>query len=285
MDMSIPQTRAVVQRVEAPLVTGYSLITWANIYDMLPSGGHLSDLTAWRDLETEADHVAATTAAKAGSVCNMVESLLELLAKGMLESTGRPTTTANIVTASLLSHNLSGLRCSYLLARQGYYIHATSLLRVVYENWIAVQFLTLHPDKAKLWLCGSAKTPSHSEMLKGVASVDEDLKPRAKELHQSLCKAAHSTAFSVVPNLDPGSSSVFIGAQYKPDFFRSYAYLACSLAAFTADEIAVVIPPHDPWRAERDSLMAVVSAFMDAENVAAGIDVTAKTTRTDNTRG
>jgi hypothetical protein len=114
--------------------------------------------------------------------------------------------------------------------------------------------------------------------LKAIDSVTEDLKPRAKELYHSLCKSAHSTAFAVLPNLDFGNSSVFIGAQYKPAFFRSYAYFACMLAAFTADEVARVMPPHAPWHAERDSLMAVVSAFMDAENVEAGMGISGSKT-------
>lgn len=219
-------------------------------------------------LETEAAAITVTTKQESPRVCDIIESSLELLTDGLGIGKSQPTTKASIVTAALLSHNLGALRCSYLLAQQGYYTHATSLLRTVYENWISIQYVTLFPLEARLWLQDGEETPRHGEMLTKL-TWNDDQKKHARVLYTNLCKFAHSTSLLVLPSLDPASSSVFFGAQYKPLFFRSYAYFASMLTAFTLDEVAPKVDTGSQWHTKRAELMSVVSGFMEEENKAA----------------
>ena len=72
----------------------------------------------------------------------------------------------------ILSGNFATLKCSVDLAIRGYYRQALNLLRIVYENWIAIHYLSRCPNKADLWLRLSKKNqpPGHAAMLMQLGS-------------------------------------------------------------------------------------------------------------------
>ena len=224
-------------------------------------------LSTWHTLEAKALAVTQVTRSHSASVCQLIESSISLLVKGLLSAYPQPSNDQNKVTAGLLSSNINALTCSHVLAQQGYYVQSIAQLRNVYENWIAIQYLTVKPTSANLWLSPTRKAPGHKEMLEAISwEADDDLKDKAKELYHLLCRFAHTSFVHVLSNVGNKGTNICFGPHYDESSFRNYAFLSSFLIEFTIDKVAIKVNPDQPWHADRERLLVELESFIDEEN-------------------
>ena len=97
-------------------------------------------MNTWDDFENEARIVEKTTIDQDRETVILLKTSIGLFADGFSASKGSSDTTdATLVKMSLLSQNFGSLKCSADAALRGYYVQSMNLLRIVYENWVALE--------------------------------------------------------------------------------------------------------------------------------------------------
>jgi hypothetical protein len=223
--------------------------------------------SSWDSLDAEADRVASTTNQQAAGTCSLLKKAISVLADGFTEAEVKGTDSA-CAQAGLFSQNLNSLKCSADLSMRGYYTQSTGLLRGIYENWIAFHYLAECPLKANLWLEKNKRPPSHSDMLSALGPNFVEDKSDAREWYGTLCRFAHTDALVVLPHLGSqnGESCAFIGANYKPDLFRTCAYTISLFTSIMLREISKMIPAHSAWQQRYNAAIEALLQFIENEN-------------------
>ena len=223
--------------------------------------------STWHSLDAEAERVTSTTNQEASETCSLLKNAVSVLADGFTEAEVKGTDAA-CAQAGLLSQNLNSLKCSVDLSIRGYYTQSTGLLRGIYENWIAFHYLVEFPLKADLWLKKNRRPPGHSDMLNALGSNFIENKGDARKWYGTLCRFAHTDALVVLPHLGSqnGESCAFIGANYKPELFRTCAYTISLFTSIILREISHMIPADSAWQQRYNAAIEAFLQFIENEN-------------------
>jgi hypothetical protein len=223
--------------------------------------------STWHSLDSEADRVVFTTTQQSADTCSLLKDAISVLADGFTEAEVKGTDSAR-AQAGLFSQNLNSLKCSVDLSMRGYYTQSTELLRGVYENWIAFHYLAEFPIKADLWLDKDRRPPRHSDMLNALGPSFVEDKADARGWYGALCRFAHTDALVVLPHLGShkGEPCAFIGANYKPDLFRTCAYTISLFISIMFREISHMISADSGWQQRYSTAVEALLQFIENEN-------------------
>jgi hypothetical protein len=230
-------------------------------------------VNTWDDFENEAKIVEKTTCDQDPDTVMLLKNSIGLFADGFSVST-RSSGSADDILAkmSLLSHSFGTLKCSADMALRGYYVQSMNLLRIVYENWIATKYIEKNPDKAVFWLRAShkKKPPGHGAMLK---EIDEDyspLKDKMRDWYKTLCSFAHTDPLNLLSQIstieEPGVTSIYFGATYKRDLFRTSAYSIFVWTGISLMNVSLWVPENDKWHKHMAMVQEEILKFVDQEN-------------------
>lgn len=223
--------------------------------------------STWHSLDEEADRVTFTTNQQAVGTCSLLKKAISVLADGFTEAEAKGTDSAS-AQAGLFSQNLNSLKCSADLSMRGYYTQSTGLLRGIYENWIAFHYLAEFPLKADLWLKKNRRPPKHSYMFNALGPNFVEDKADARKWYGTLCRFAHTDALVVLPHLGSqnGESCAFIGANYKPDLFRTCAYTISLFTTIMLREISQMVLADSEWQQRYNEAIEALLQFIENEN-------------------
>ncbi len=227
-------------------------------------------MNTWEDFDREAKIVDEYTKKQSPECVQLLQNAIGLFSEAFAILEKQDTTNATLVKTSLLSQNFASLKCAGDLALRGYYTQSMNLLRIVYENWVAFHYLSNCPDKAHFWLQGDKKTPSHSDMLKGLGENYQPLKVMMQECYHTLCRFAHSNAVCVLPQIShdyaPNEISVQLGSTYKDDLFMACVYQITELTGHMLSAVSQLVPNINEWQYRCSKIGKRILAFIDQEN-------------------
>lgn len=183
-------------------------------------------MNTWDDFESEASLVESTTCEQEPEIVSLLKDYIGLFSDGFSVAKGSKSADVTLAKMSLLSHSFGTLKCSVDTAIRGYYVQSMNLLRIVYENWVAYNYLEKDPDKANLWRrpSRSNKPPSHTSMLKAIGDDYVPLTGEMKRWYETFCSFAHTDPVNLISQIaadSPGETSVHFGATYVRDLFRT----------------------------------------------------------------
>lgn len=233
-------------------------------------------MNTWEDFEHEARAVEEYTKDKAPEIVRLLQEAIGIFADAFSVGKNTDTTDATVAKMSLLSHNFATLKCSADLAIRGYYTQSQNLLRIVYENWVAFHYLSKCPSKADLWLShGKGKQPpGHADMLKQLGSSFDPLKDQMREWYRKLCSFAHTSSFSVLPQIStnyiPKVTSIHFGTTYNDNAFRVSAYVISQWTGIMLSTISQRVPNENPWHNKMKNIVDKIIEFIDQQNKAFG---------------
>jgi len=232
-------------------------------------------MNTWDDFENEARLVENTTIDQDPDTVMLLKTSIGVFADGFSAAEGSSDTADDtLVKMSLLSHSFGTLKCSADTALRGYYIQSMNLLRIVYENWIALKYIEKNPDKAVLWLRASKKKkpPGHAAMLQ---EIDEDyspLKGKMRGWYKTLCSFAHTDPLNLLSQIStdvmPGETSIHFGATYKKDLFRTSAYSIFVWTGISIMNVSPWVPEDNKWHTQMAEVQEEILKFVDQENIA-----------------
>ena len=229
-------------------------------------------MNTWEDFDREARTVDNVTKEQAPDCVQLLQDAVGLFGDAFSIADNSNTTDATLAKMCLLTQNFATLKCAVDLALRGYYSQSMNLLRSVYENLIAILYLTKCPNKAPFWLRAkkNKQPPSHSAMLKKIGKDFNPLKGKMRKWYGTLCRFAHTDPVGVLPqistNFVPDETSINYGTTYKDDLFKASAYTISLWTAVMLAEISQWIPNTKEWHNKRSLLEEKVLKFINEEN-------------------
>ena len=180
-------------------------------------------MNTWKEFDREAIKVDKFTKDQEPVLVRLLQDAVGLFAEAFSIGNNMATSDTAIAKMSLLSHNFATLKCAVDLALRGYYSQSNSLIRMVYENWLAFHYLTINPNEARLLLRRTSKRlPDPSKMLD---AISEDIdKNKLKQWYGVLCCFAHPHAAGILPqistDINPEETSIHYGTTFKKNLFK-----------------------------------------------------------------
>jgi|GEM_PF-1931088 len=224
-------------------------------------------MDTWEDFELEAKAVVDSTRENASEIVQLLQNAIGLLGDGFSVAGNLPRTDADLAKMGLLSANFATLKCATDIALRGYYTQSVSLLRNVYENWIAFHYLTEHPDESDAWLDGGKRPPGHSVMCKALGSHFNPLQGRMRESYGELCRFTHTSSVWVLPQIAtdrvPNEVTVHFGVNYDGELFKSCAYGICIWTGIMLAEVARWVPTTIEWHNRHCTIQEEILTFVD----------------------
>jgi hypothetical protein len=229
-------------------------------------------MNTWDDFAKEARLVEKTTCEQESEIVSLMKNSIGIFADGFSAAKASDSSDEALAKMSLLSHSFGTLKCSVDMTLRGYYVQSMNLLRIVYENWIAYNYLEKNPDKAILWIRPSKrkKPPKHAAMLKEIDNNYSPLKGKIKGWYKTLCSFAHTDPLNLLSQIStvevPGETSIHFGATYKRDLFRTSAYSICLWAGISIMNVGSWVPENDQWHNQMAKIQEKILKFIDHEN-------------------
>ena len=229
-------------------------------------------MKSWDDFENEAKIVEKTTCEQEPEIVSLMKDSIGIFADGFSAAKGSDSSDEALAKMSLLSHSFGTLKCSVDTALRGYYVQSMSLLRIVYENWVAYKYLEKNPDKAILWIRPSKrkKPPKHAAMLKKIDDDYSSLKGKMKGWYNTLCRFAHTDPLNLLSQIStvavPGETSIYFGTTYRKDLFRTSAYSICLWAGISIMNVGSWVPENHQWHKQMATVQEKILKFIEQEN-------------------
>lgn len=172
---------------------------------------------------------------------------------------------------ALASHNFNTLFLAADIALMGFYLQSLSLLRGVYENWIAFQYLAKFPQDAHFWLEAHSdkRPPKVATMRKRIDGGKTRGKTRQDEMYEILNRFVHTDpviALSLYREKS-GQPSVMVGVEFDAKAYRSCAYGISLWTGIMLDALSPWVPGTDAWHTEADRVAKSILDYLEEYNL------------------
>ena len=221
-------------------------------------------------IQKQADHIEEITVRQLKNEHQLLTDALSLYVDGLQAIPPFQDNDSLLVRISLLSHNLNNLNLAFDASCRGFYIQALSILKNVYETWLAFWYLAQFPEHAELWLDPSwEKRPFKAETMRNkMDHPGKETKTKLKDFYEELNRFAHTDPSAVLSRLDHQDTKMIIGigVQFDPLKFRTACYAFCLWIGNMLDAISALIPSEHTWQANYDEMFVQLMSFINAYN-------------------
>ena len=205
----------------------------------------------WDTLEEQARQVQTQTATQYAQAITLLRDAVSLCAEATQLKDSQAPSHAVAVSMSLISQNLNSLKVCLDMATSGYYMQCGVLLRHVYENWLAIQYIRYFPMEAGEWLNSAwdHRAPSVKKILKAIGPEFGTNQSTVGDSYGLLSKFAHPNAMSIVPQIDRHDDGTVIdtGTLYHHDMFLNMACMVAQHIGFLLVDLAAFVDSSHPW--------------------------------------
>lgn len=175
-----------------------------------------------------------------------------------------------LVRIGLITENLNYLRISFYSATRGYYLQSISLLRNVYQNWLAFWYLIQFPDDAHFWLDPSWKKrpPKTDTMRRKMEHPSPESSNKIHELATELHRFAHTDPVIVLNQLKEIENHIIIqvGPKNNLETFKAFAHAHSIWIGHMLDAVDSLIPGEIEWRETHCVLRDRILQYMEEYN-------------------
>src|SRR4030042_5706667 len=174
----------------------------------------------------------------------LVEAALALYARALELAVPSDQPDQAMARMALASHNFNTLFLAEEAAITGFYLQSISLLRGVYENWTAFQYLATCPQDSHLWLEAhpNRRPPKTETMRKRIDVVTKRGNTRLDEMYRILNRFGHTDpviALSLYREKS-GYPTVLVGLEFDR---RAYQSSASGISLLTG----IMLDALSPW--------------------------------------
>lgn len=221
----------------------------------------------WHKVEEEASKTKEKTLANSEKTWQLLRDAITLYAEGFPLAKTREETAAALAKMGLISQNFNFLKAATDLAVKGYYIQSISLLRNVYENWLAFWYLAKYPDDANLWLDSrwDQRPPNAETMKNRIDHPDGEAKLNLQDFKKVLDRFAHTDPVYVLSRLRliDGQTVVGVGVEYIEEHFDGNAYYILMWLGNMLDAISRWILDAPDWSKRYKSISEKILEFIN----------------------
>jgi hypothetical protein len=143
-------------------------------------------------------------------------------------------------------------------------------MRNVYENWLAIWYLSKFPGEADRWLNPSwqMRPPTAETMKNKIDHPSKDMKAKLKSLNAELCLFAHTDPIAILPLLGsrPGETTVHFGVTYNEEQFKGAAYSIAVWIGNMLSTLSMWITDNDEWHEKNDAVTNDLLGFVEQCN-------------------
>jgi hypothetical protein len=171
-----------------------------------------------------------------------------------------------IVQVALLCHNLHTLKALADLAITGNYISSVNLIKNIYENWLAFNYVATFPNESRLWLdARSDRRPPKAETMRNKLPVpDPSFREILKEIYTEVNRFSHTDPVTVLSRLEQHESTILIDVniKYKQAQFKACAYYMILWVGVMLESVASLIPESHSWHVLNSPLLQQIDGFV-----------------------
>ena len=208
-------------------------------------------MSYWDTLDEQARHVQTQTTTQNAREVTLLRDAVSLCVEATQLDNPQAPTDAVAVSMSLISQNLNSLKVCLDIVTSGHYVQCGVLLRHIYENWLAIQYIRRFPMEAGEWLnCEwDHKAPSVKKILAAIGHAFGANQTTVGDSYGLLSKFAHPNAISIAPQIcqQPAGTVIDTGLVYHHDRFLSMACLVAQYIGFLLVDLVAFVEFSDPW--------------------------------------
>lgn len=227
-------------------------------------------MTYWDCANSEGKEVLKYTIANSPTEMIYLRKIISLYAEAFCYA--KPCEEADQVVArmGLVSQNLNTLMLSLDAASRGYYIQCISLLKNVYENWLAFWYLAKYPGEAHRWLNPQydLPRPGAERMRNRIDHPTMATKAKLLGFYQELNRFAHTNPVAILDRYRvvdemPG---IKVGVEYDSGNFSACCYALSLWNGAMLDAISCWIDDNHEWHSRYENIMREITDYLEKNN-------------------
>ncbi|MHA2402863.1 MAG: hypothetical protein ACXADH_07725 [Candidatus Kariarchaeaceae archaeon] len=175
-----------------------------------------------------------------------------------------------LIRVGLITENHNFLRLSIFAATRGYYLQSISLLRNVYQNWLAFWYLIQFPDDAHFWVDPSweKRPPNSDTMRRKMEHPSKDSSQKIHELATELHRFAHTDPVVILNQLQVKDArvTIHVGPNYVKEIFFACSYALSFWIGNMLDAVDSLILDEAEWEETHCNLRNRILKHMEEYN-------------------
>ncbi len=211
--------------------------------------------------------VGQSTADHAANQAALLNDALELYAKAFQLAKPSDQPDQAMARMSLVSYNFNTLYLASQAARTGFYLQSLSMLRPVYENWLAFWYLEKFPTQAHLWLEArpDRRPPGAERMRNRIDVPSAGTKSGIHRMYQILSRFSHTDPVVALSHYREiaGYPHVHVGVEFDNDAFLSSTYGLALWTGLMLEAVSSWIPQDASWHGEVDHVAQRILEYLE----------------------
>jgi hypothetical protein len=200
----------------------------------------------------------------------LLENAFSHLGLGFTKIENKEFDKVTLVRIGLLAANFNSFTISIDAAKKGYYLQSLSLMRNVYENWLAFWYLIKYPNEVDRWLDPSweQRPPKADKMLREIDHPLKSTKTTLHELATELHRFSHTDPAMVLNQLedDGNKLNIRIGQKFDSENFKACVYSIGLWIGMNLDALESLIQDNEDWKKQHNLIKNKITNFMNKYN-------------------
>lgn len=224
----------------------------------------------WNNLRAYEEKIRETIFEEHFEIVNLLGEAFDHYAFGLTKIPELDPENVTFVRVGLITENHNFLRLSIYAATRGYYLQSISLLRNVYQNWLAFWYLIQYPSDAHYWLDPSweKRPPKTDTMRRKMEHPSRESSHKLHELATELHRFAHTDPVMILNQLREKDDHLYIhvGPKYKLEMFNACAYALSFWIGYMLDAVDSLISDETEWKETHFGIRIRILKYIEKYN-------------------